>query len=178
MPLPIDIKPVRRQPIGARLPTFRRQPTGGRRSSARMLRRTPAWSGPGWQRYTGRGVAFRQTGPGGHGRDLAAAGAGTGYNAALLAELAADVVTVDVDPRLADDARARLAERWPGVRVAVGDGMLGWPDGAPYDRIVVTATPPHIPAAWRDQLREGGLLEVPMLLGRGSAGVQAVVTFR
>ena len=104
-------------------------------------------------------------------------GTGTGYNAALLAQLRARVVTVDVDPQVAAAAGERLGD-WPGVEVATGDGMEGWTAGAPYDRIIVTATPPYIPAAWRDQLREGGLLEVPMLLGHDHAVVQVVVTFR
>lgn len=104
-------------------------------------------------------------------------GAGTGYNAALLAELAGPVVTLDVDAELADQARGRLAA-YPAIEVAVGDGMAGWPAGAPYDRIVVTATPPSIPVAWRDQLREDGLLEVPMQFGHGQAVVHLVVTFR
>jgi len=105
-------------------------------------------------------------------------GAGTGYNAALLSELAGPVLTLDVDPELADRARLRLAEGGHAAQVVVGDGMAGWPDCAPYDRIVVTATPPHIPAAWRDQLLEGGLLELPMPLGHDMAVVHVVVTFR
>jgi protein-L-isoaspartate(D-aspartate) O-methyltransferase len=105
-------------------------------------------------------------------------GAGTGYNAALLAELAGGVLTLDVDPELAEKARRRLAEGGHAAEVVVGDGLAGWPDGAPYDRIIVTATPPHIPVAWRDQLREGGLLEVPMPLGHELALAHVVVTFR
>jgi len=105
-------------------------------------------------------------------------GAGTGYNAALLAELAGDVVTVDVDAELAEKARARLVGGGHAAEVVVGDGMAGWPAGAPYDRIIVTATPPHVPAAWRDQLREGGLIEVPLPLGHDGAAAFVVVTFR
>ena len=105
-------------------------------------------------------------------------GAGTGYNAALLAELAGAVVTVDVDAELADKARTRLAGGGHAAEVVAGDGMAGWPPGAPYDRIIVTATPPHVPAAWRDQLREGGLLEVPLHLGHEGAVAFVVVTFR
>jgi len=105
-------------------------------------------------------------------------GAGTGYNAALLADLAGAVTTLDVDAELAEKARGRLVEGGHAAEVVVGDGMRGWPARAPYDRIVVTATPPHIPAAWRDQLREGGLLEVPMLFGHGQAVAALVVTFR
>jgi protein-L-isoaspartate(D-aspartate) O-methyltransferase len=105
-------------------------------------------------------------------------GAGTGYNAALLAELAGRVVAIDVDAEVALQARRHLADGGHAVEVVVGDGMAGWPAGAPYDRIVVTATPPFIPSAWRDQLRPGGLLEVPMLLGHGRAAAHVVVTFR
>jgi protein-L-isoaspartate(D-aspartate) O-methyltransferase len=105
-------------------------------------------------------------------------GAGTGYNAALLSDLAGDVVTLDVDAELAETARRRLAEGGHSAEVAVGDGMAGWPDGAPYDRIIVTATPPYIPTAWRDQLRPGGLLEVPTPLGHDNAVVFLVTTFR
>jgi protein-L-isoaspartate(D-aspartate) O-methyltransferase len=105
-------------------------------------------------------------------------GAGTGYNAALLAELAGRVVTLDVDAELAEAARQRLADGAHAAEVVVGDGMAGWPDDAPYDRIIVTATPPFIPAAWRDQLRPDGLLEVPLQLGHDHAVAQVVVTFR
>jgi protein-L-isoaspartate(D-aspartate) O-methyltransferase len=105
-------------------------------------------------------------------------GAGTGYNAALLAQLTGGVVTLDVDAELADAARGRLRDGGHAAEVVVGDGMAGWPDGAPYDRIVVTATPPHIPAAWRDQLRPGGLLEVPTPLGHDGAVAFLVTTFR
>jgi len=105
-------------------------------------------------------------------------GAGTGYNAALLAELAGAVVTLDVDEELAGRARRRLADGGHAAEVVAGDGMAGWPDRAPYDRIIVTATPPHVPAAWRDQLREGGLLEVPTPLGHDGAVAFLVTTFR
>ena len=101
-------------------------------------------------------------------------GAGTGWNAALLKEIvgpAGSVVTVDVDEEL-----VRLAaERLPDVRVVVGDGRLGWEPGAPYDRIVATASTDRIPQAWHDQLREGGLLVAPL---RSSPTEQSVVAFR
>jgi protein-L-isoaspartate(D-aspartate) O-methyltransferase len=105
-------------------------------------------------------------------------GAGTGYNAALLAELAGGVVTLDVDEELVEKARRRLTDGGHAAEVVAGDGMAGWPGRAPYDRIVVTATPPHIPVAWRDQLREGGLLEVPTPLGSGGVFAFLVTTFR
>ena len=103
-------------------------------------------------------------------------GAGTGYNAALLKTIVGPrgrVVTVDVDPELARGARDAL--RGAGVRVVVGDGREGWSRGAPYDRIVATVATGEIPAAWRDQLVDGGLLELPLVLPRGE---QVVATFR
>ena len=60
----------------------------------------------------------------------------------------------------------------------MGDGIEGWRAAAPFDRIIVTATPPLIPKAWLEQLRPGGLLEVPMMLGRGGAVVTVVATLQ
>lgn len=105
-------------------------------------------------------------------------GTGTGYNAALLADMAGGVVTLDVDAELAETARRRLAAGAHEAEVVVGDGIAGWPAGAPYDRIVVTATPPYISTTWRDQLRQGGLLEVPIQLGHDHAVAHLVVTFQ
>jgi protein-L-isoaspartate(D-aspartate) O-methyltransferase len=105
-------------------------------------------------------------------------GAGTGYNAALLDELvgpSGQVVTVDVQADVANDARQRLeATGHARVRVVAADGFAGHPDGARYDRIIATASVRDIPLAWRDQLREGGLLVLPLRLRPGS---QMVVTF-
>jgi protein-L-isoaspartate(D-aspartate) O-methyltransferase len=100
-------------------------------------------------------------------------GAGTGYNAALLGELVGPhgrVVTLDVDATVAARARQQLASGGHRAEVVVGDGIEGWRAAAPFDRIV-TATPPLIPKAWLEQLRPGGLLEVPMMLGRGAKGL-------
>ena len=89
-----------------------------------------------------------------------------GYNAALLRELAGpdgSVTTVDIDPEVTDRARALLDEAGYGdVRVVLADGEYGVPDGAPYDRIVVTVTAWDIPTAWVDQLRPGGRIVVPL----------------
>jgi protein-L-isoaspartate(D-aspartate) O-methyltransferase len=106
-------------------------------------------------------------------------GAGTGYNAALLAQLVGPrgfVTSVDVDAELARGARRALREGRHRVRVVVGDGRDGWPAGAPYDRIVVTASAEEVPEAWAEQLVEGGLLELPLRFD-GGAG-QFVPTFR
>jgi protein-L-isoaspartate(D-aspartate) O-methyltransferase len=98
-------------------------------------------------------------------------GAGTGYNAGILAHLvgdSGDVTTIDVDDDLVDGARAHLEHAGiDNVTVLLGDGALGHPDGAPYDRIVATVGAHGIPNAWLDQLADGGHLVVPMRL-RGS----------
>ena len=107
-------------------------------------------------------------------------GAGTGYNAALLAALVGEtgrVTTIDVEPAFARRARRALAEGGHRCAVVVGDGELGWPRGAPFDRIIVTASAGHVPQAWRDQLVDGGLVELPLRLAPGSP-LQAVVTLR
>jgi protein-L-isoaspartate(D-aspartate) O-methyltransferase len=102
-------------------------------------------------------------GPGQHVLEI---GTGTGYNAALLAHLVGgtgSVVTVDIDEELAGTARQRLtAAGCPSVVVVGGDGAAGWPGGAPYDRIVVTASARDLSPAWTGQLGEGGRLVVPL----------------
>ncbi len=93
-------------------------------------------------------------------------GAGTGYNAALLAHLAGptgQVTTVDIDPEVTAQARQALdAHGYGQVRVATRDGALGDPDHAPYDRIVVTVGAWDLPPAWWVQLVHGGRLVVPL----------------
>lgn len=105
-------------------------------------------------------------------------GAGTGYNAALLAELVGPtgtVVTIDIDADVTAHARHCLDDTgYPQVQVVTGDGGLGVPDSAPYDRIIVTVGPWDIPPAWRDQLATGGRLVVP-LHWRGQARSVAFV---
>lgn len=91
-------------------------------------------------------------------------GAGTGYNAALLAHRfgASAVTTVDLDAALTDGARARLAGTgFAAVTVVTGDGALGWAAGGPYDRIVATCELPRVPAPWLRQCRPGGLILAP-----------------
>lgn len=106
-------------------------------------------------------------------------GAGVGYNAAILAELVGEegaVTTIDIDQTITSDARAHLdAARYARVRTLTGDGWLGVPDGAPYDRIEATASVADLSPLWVDQLMEGGILLVPLhLLG----SLQALVAFR
>ena len=96
-------------------------------------------------------------------------GAGTGYNAALLQTLTGDsgqVTTVDIDPEVAGWARERLAGAGYGrVAVECADGADGWPAGAPYDRIELTVGAADIAPAWFEQLREGGVLVLPLMFG-------------
>jgi len=104
-------------------------------------------------------------------------GAGTGYNAALLSKLVGPsgrVVTVDIDPEVADEARSHLSEAGiTNVEVICGDGALGWPGNAPYDGIIVTAGASDLAPAWAGQLAVHGRLVVPLSL----RGVQQCVTF-
>lgn len=106
------------------------------------------------------------------GHRIMEAGAGTGYNAALLAAIVGDtgrVVTIDVDDDLVDGARKHLATAGvANVEVVRGDGALGHPDGAPYDRIIATVGAWETPTAWLEQLAPDGRLVVPLRL-RGAA---------
>ena len=96
-------------------------------------------------------------------------GTGTGYQAALLAELAGEVFTIERHRSLAEAARENL-ERvgYRNVTVIQADGTQGWPAAAPYDRIIVAAAAPAIPTPLFDQLAEGGKLMIPV----GSTEVQ------
>ncbi|MGH3997469.1 MAG: methyltransferase, FxLD system [Pseudonocardiaceae bacterium] len=93
-------------------------------------------------------------------------GAGTGYNAGLLARLAGpqgEVTTVEIDAEVAEGARRNLtAAGYSGVRVICGDGEEGYPSAAPFDRIIVTAGAWDIPPAWLEQLAPGGRIVVPL----------------
>jgi protein-L-isoaspartate(D-aspartate) O-methyltransferase len=91
-------------------------------------------------------------------------GTGSGYQAAILAELGCRVTSIERDAGLAAEARDRLAVLGYGDRVTVtgGDGSLGVPDGAPWDGIVVAAAAPAVPDALRDQLADGGRLVIPV----------------
>jgi protein-L-isoaspartate(D-aspartate) O-methyltransferase len=90
-------------------------------------------------------------------------GTGLGYQAAVLAELAARVFSVEVVEELASAAELRLDRLgYPRVAVRVGDGSRGWAEHAPYDRILVTAAAERVPPALLDQLRPGGRLVLPL----------------
>jgi protein-L-isoaspartate(D-aspartate) O-methyltransferase len=90
-------------------------------------------------------------------------GTGSGYQTAILAELCSEVVSIERYPALSSQAGRVLAELgYANVTLVVGDGSLGWPDRAPYDRIVVTAAALACPAALWQQLREGGIIVIPI----------------
>ncbi|MFO7975102.1 MAG: protein-L-isoaspartate(D-aspartate) O-methyltransferase [Candidatus Hydrogenedentota bacterium] len=90
-------------------------------------------------------------------------GTGSGYQAAILAELAAEIISVERFEELAEIARERLAAlEYSNVTIVVGDGTRGWIEQAPYDGIVVTAAAPAIPESLRAQLAIGGRLVCPV----------------
>jgi protein-L-isoaspartate(D-aspartate) O-methyltransferase len=90
-------------------------------------------------------------------------GTGSGYQAAVLAEMGAEVYTVEIVPELAQQAAGVLADLgYTKVRVRHGDGYLGWPEAAPFDAVIVTAAGPDIPQPLVDQLRVGGRLAMPL----------------
>jgi protein-L-isoaspartate(D-aspartate) O-methyltransferase len=89
-------------------------------------------------------------------------GTGSGYQTAIIAELAVRVVSVERHSELSQRAAAVLAELgYENVRLVVGDGSSGWPEEAPYDRIIVTAAASTVPEALFSQLREGGIIVIP-----------------
>lgn len=99
-------------------------------------------------------------------------GTGSGYAAAVLAELAAEVVSIERIPELAERARTALQQaRYERVELRIGDGSLGAPDRAPFEAIAVAAACPEAPPALIEQLAEGGRLVVP----RGSRSSQRLV---
>jgi protein-L-isoaspartate(D-aspartate) O-methyltransferase len=90
-------------------------------------------------------------------------GTGSGYSAAVLASIAAEVYTIERLPRLADSARRRLHDLgYSNVHVRAANGTLGWPEHAPYDVIIVTASGPTVPSSLLDQLAIGGRLVMPV----------------
>ncbi len=89
-------------------------------------------------------------------------GTGSGYQTAVLAELAAEVFTVEIFPDLAGEARARLERLgYAGVGCRTGDGAQGWPEEGPFDAIIATCAAPGIPPALKAQLAPGGRLLFP-----------------
>ncbi|MFD7897673.1 methyltransferase domain-containing protein [Streptomyces sp. NPDC059743] len=104
-------------------------------------------------------------------------GTGTGWTSALLAGRLGDehVTTVEVDPQLAADAAKRLKAAGFAPRRVVGDGLAGWPAGSPYDRIHSTAAVRHVPLAWIEQTRPGGVIVTPWGTPYANAGLLRLV---
>ena len=93
-------------------------------------------------------------------------GTGSGYQTAVLAELAAEVYAIEVVPSHAAAAANLLRDLgYTNIRLRSGDGYSGWPDAAPFDAVIVTAAPDHLPQPLVDQLKVGGRMVVP--IGRG-----------
>jgi protein-L-isoaspartate(D-aspartate) O-methyltransferase len=89
-------------------------------------------------------------------------GTGLGYQAAVLAELARKVYSVEILEELADQAKQRLRrQRYTNIEFKVGNGYYGWPEHAPYDKIIVTAAPDLIPPPLIEQLKPGGKMVIP-----------------
>jgi protein-L-isoaspartate(D-aspartate) O-methyltransferase len=90
-------------------------------------------------------------------------GTGSGYQAAVLAELVKDVYTIEIVEPLAARARETLASLgYRNVHVRAGNGYLGWPEEAPFDRVIVTAAPDDVPPALVEQLKVGGIMAIPV----------------
>ncbi len=93
-------------------------------------------------------------------------GTGSGYQAAVLGEIAKEVYTIEIVAPLAEGARAVLKRLgYANVHVRTGNGYLGWPEQAPFDRVIVTAAPDDIPPALVEQLKAGGLMAIPVGVG-------------
>jgi protein-L-isoaspartate(D-aspartate) O-methyltransferase len=90
-------------------------------------------------------------------------GTGSGYQAAVLGELAGEVYTIEIVEPLAHSAKKTLDELgYRNVHVRAGNGYAGWPEHAPFDRIMVTAAPDEVPPALIEQLKPGGLMAIPV----------------
>ncbi len=90
-------------------------------------------------------------------------GTGSGYQAAVLAELAREVYTIEIVEPLASTAKNRLSELgYQNIQVKAGDGYLGWPEAAPFDAVILTCAPDHIPEPLVQQLKEGGRMVLPV----------------
>ncbi|MGB8341227.1 MAG: protein-L-isoaspartate(D-aspartate) O-methyltransferase [Chthoniobacterales bacterium] len=101
-------------------------------------------------------------------------GTGSGYQAAILGELAAEVYTIEIIEPLGKRAAATLQRLgYKNAHVKIGDGYQGWPEHAPFDAVIVTCAPDHVPQPLIDQTKEGGRIIIPV----GSTGIQNLYLF-
>jgi protein-L-isoaspartate(D-aspartate) O-methyltransferase len=112
-------------------------------------------------------------------------GTGSGYQAAVLGELARDVYTIEIVEPLAERARTTLASLgYKNVHVRAGNGYAGWPEQAPFDRVMVTAAPEEVPPALIEQLKMGGVMAIPVgavtqelrIMRRTASGMETLKT--
>ena len=90
-------------------------------------------------------------------------GTGCGYQTAILAEIVKEVYTIEILEPLANQSRDLLEElNYDNIQFRMGDGYGGWPEAAPFDKIIVTAAPPEVPQPLLDQLRPGGRMTIPV----------------
>ncbi len=90
-------------------------------------------------------------------------GTGSGYQTAVLGELAKEVYSIEIIPELAKRAARLLKDLgYLNIRTRIGDGTRGWPEAAPFDAITVTCSPEHVPESLIEQLKEGGRLVIPL----------------
>jgi len=98
-----------------------------------------------------------------NGQKILEIGTGSGYQAAVLAEMDAEVYTIEIVPELGNRAKNTLRELgYTNVHVNIGDGYAGWPEHAPFDRIIVTCAPEDVPAPLVEQLKPGGKIVIPI----------------
>lgn len=103
-------------------------------------------------------------------------GTGSGYLASLLGRMAREVYTIEIEPEIAQDARERLKRLgYANIEVRTGDGFIGWPEHAPFDAIVMAASPNRVPEPLEKQLAEGGRIVLPL---GGSEKFQVLTLFR
>jgi protein-L-isoaspartate(D-aspartate) O-methyltransferase len=116
----------------------------------------------------------------GPGQKVLEIGTGSGYQAAVLAQLGCEVYSIEIVPELAEIARLRLDTLGFRVHVRSGDGFFGWPEAAPFDAVIITAASPELPPKLVEQMKDGGRIILPLggsdsqtlVLGvKGPAGV-------